>query len=177
MTGQPGKKITRREAITLATGAVAAIALGGPAGAAASAVGIEAAPVVIEPASVSVDPDVMRTYMVMANRLRGRLRVLREAYDEARAQYRATGDGALIDRVRMRARNEFGFHLAYEAVTERDCATFREAGAFLTQLEREFPQVPWEAGMKPRYAKLCDWAEAGGQFAFMETQHLARGSV
>lgn len=166
MTGQPGKKITRRGAITLTTGAVAAVALGGPAGAAVSAVSPE-------PASISVDPypaDVMRTYAVMANRLRGRLRLLREAYDEACAQYRATGDGAPIDRVRMRARNEFGFHLGFEAVTERDRATFKEAGTFLAQLEREFPQVPWDAGMKPRYAKLRGWAEAGGQLAFMEAQ-------
>lgn len=173
MTGQPGKKITRRAAITLTTGALAAVALGGPGGAAVSAVGIEPAPGSID----AVPPEVRRTYAVMANRLRGRLRVLREAYDEAGALYRATGDGAPIDRVRMRARNEFGFHLGFEAVTERDRATFREVGAFLLQLEREFPQVPWDAGMKPRYAKLRGWAEAGGQFAFMETQHLARGSV
>lgn len=166
MSGQPGSKVTRREAIVITSRAVAAIALGGPAGAAVSAVGIEPAPALVEP----YPADVMRTYAVMANRLRGRLRLLREAYDEARAQYCATGDGAPIDRVRMRARNEFGFHLGFEAVTERDRATFREAGAFLAQLEREFPEVPWDAGMKPRYAKLRGWAEAGGQLAFMEVQ-------
>lgn len=173
MSGQPGKKITRREAITLTTGAVAAVALGGPAGAAVSAVGIEPAPGSID----AVPPEVRRTYVVMANRLRSRLRLLREAYDEASAQYRATGDGAPIDGVRMRARNEFGFHLGFEAVTERDRATFREAGAFLAQLGREFPEVPWDAGMKPRYAKLRGWAEAGGQLAFMEAQDRARGSA
>lgn len=166
MSGQPGKKITRREAITLATGAVAAFALGGPAGAGASAIGVEPTLAPID----AVPSDVMRTYAVMANRLRGRLRLLREAYDEASAQYRATGDGAPIDKVRMRARNEFGFHLGFEAVTERDRATFREAGAFLAQLEREFPELLWDAGMKPRYAKLRGWAEAGGQLAFMEAQ-------
>lgn len=171
MTGQSGKKITRRAAMALTTGAVAVLALGGQGGAAVSAVGTE-------PASVSVDPypaDVKRTYQVMANRLRGRLRLLREAYDEASAQYRATGDGTLIDKVRMRARNEFGFHLGFEAVTERDHATFREAGAFLAQLERGFPGVPWDAGMKRRYAKLRGWAEAGGQLAFRQAQRRAHG--
>lgn len=166
MTGQAGSKVTRREAIVITSGAVAAIALGGPAGAAVSAVGNEAAPTLVDP----YPADVMRTYAVMTNRLRGRLRLLREAYDEASAQHRATGDGALIDRVRMRARNEFGFHLGFEAVTERDRMTFREAGAFLAQLDREFPGVPWDAGTKRRYAKLRDWAEAGGQLAFMEVQ-------
>lgn len=166
MTGQPGSKVTRREAIALTTGAVAAVAFDGLNRTAVSAAGIEPAPTLVEP----YPADVMRTYAVMASRLRGRLRVLREAYDEAGALYRATGDGAPIDRARMRARNEFGFHLGFEAVTERDRATFREAGAFLAQLEREFPEVPWDAGMKPRYAKLRDWAEAGGQLAFMEAQ-------
>lgn len=166
MRGQPGSKVTRREAIALTTGAVAVVALGGPAGAGASAIGVEPTLAPID----AVPSDVMRTYQVMANRLRGRLRLLREAYDEASAQYRTTGDGAPIDKVRGRARNEFGLHLGFEAVTERDRATFREAGAFLAQLEREFPQVPWDAGMKPRYAKLRGWAEAGGQLAFMEAQ-------
>lgn len=169
MTGQPGKKVTRREAIVLGTGALAAVALVGPAGAAVSAVSPE-------PASVSVDPypaDAMRTYAVMANRLRGRLRLLREAYEEASAQYRATGDGAAIDKVRMRARNEFGFHLGFEAVTERDRSTFQEAGAFLAQLEREFTGVPWDAGTKRRYAKLRNWAEAGGQLAYMRAERQA----
>jgi len=173
MTGQPGKKVTRREAIVLGTGAVVAVALVGPARAAAGAVGMDSAPGPID----AVPSDVMRTYAVMANRLRGRLRLLREAYEEARAQYRATGDGALIDKVRMRARNEFGFHLGFEAVTERDRASFREAGAFLAQLEREFPQVAWDAGMKPRYAKLRGWAEAGGQLAYMRAQRQAHGSA
>lgn len=166
MTGQPGSNVTRREAIVITSGAGVAFALAGPAGAAVSAAGIEPALAPGEP----YPADVMRTYAVMANRLRGRLRLLREAYDEACAQYRATSDGAPIDRVRMRARNEFGFHLGFEAVTERDRATFREAGAFLAQLEREFPGVPWDAGTKPRYAKLRNWAEAGGQLAFMEAQ-------
>lgn len=171
MTEQPGKKVTRREAITLATGAVAAVALVGPARAAVSAVGMDTTPGPVAP----YPADVMRTYAVMANRLRGRLRLLREAYDEASAQYRATGDGALIDKVRMRARNEFGFHLGFEAVTERDRASFREAGAFLAQLEREFPGVPWDAGMKRRYAKLRGWAEAGGQGACMRAERQAHG--
>lgn len=152
--------LTRRDAMVL-TGSAAAVAMAAhvPVVAAADMVAFRHGP------DDAARREVERLWIRLAAQLRGRLRVLREEYEDASHHYLATGDGDQISHVRLRVRSRLGFHLGFGAVTDHCRATFREAGDFIARLEREFPEVEWDAGTRKRYAKLRAWATAGGQNA------------
>ncbi len=152
--------LTRRDAMVL-TGSAAAVAMAGhvPVVAAADIAAFRYSP------DDAARREAERLWIRLASQLRGRLRALREEYEDASRHYLATGDGDQIGHVRLRVRSRLGFHLGFGAVTDQCRATFREAGDFIAQLEREFPEVEWDEGTRKRFAALREWAYAGGQYA------------
>ncbi|MBL8884949.1 MAG: hypothetical protein JNL45_18060 [Hyphomicrobium sp.] len=66
-------------------------------------------------------------------------------------------------RLRREALRRLEQSLSHSARTEAERDLFREAGAFLSELEDEFIIVTWDRGAKARLAELREWAEAGGQ--------------
>lgn len=161
MTHVADKGLTRRQTVVMmGMTAVIATTAGSSLVSAASAAGIDTAQSPFDPDRIEAE----RLWIRLASQLRGRLRTLRDEYDDATRRYVATGDGWPISHVRLRARSRLGFHLGFSAVTDQCRATFREAGDFIARLEREFPEVEWDEGTRKRFATLRAWAEAGGQY-------------
>jgi len=143
--------VTRREALLLTTGAVAAAVLPALVVSGANAAAIP-------------KPNVHISYTLS---LRTTLRLLREHNGRAGEYYLATGDCEPLLAVRRIARDRFGFYLGLQAKDESERLLFLEAAAFIERLKNEFPQVQWDTGQRERFGKLHRWAQAGGQYRLL----------
>jgi len=94
----------------------------------------------------------------------------RAFYDRAVIWYLSRGDHGPIREARSLALGLMSFHLEQAARSEREQAAFSDAGAFLSRLAREFPEIDWPDGRRRRLARLMAWARAGGQHAGSETE-------
>lgn len=143
--------VTRRQAVAISASAAIVVAGGNV--------------IAVAPRSLDLDrADAEQQWIRLAVQLRARLRRLSDEYAEAVRHYLAAGDGWPIAHLRLRARSQLGFYLAFEAVTDQCRSTFRDAGDFIARLEYEFPDVEWDEGTRKRFATLRAWAEAGGQY-------------
>lgn len=132
-------KVTRRDFVV---GAVAASTM--PLGAAQSWAASDG----VQPLAIAIEQDLAE------------LHALRR---KARWAFVSADDIGEAMRLRREALRRLGQSLSHSARTEAERDLFREAGAFLSELEDEFIIVPWDRGARARLAELREWAEAGGQ--------------
>lgn len=120
-----------------------------------------------------VDPALETPLLPVSPQIVRNLRQVRERHASAVAEYLRTGDAEPLRLLRLFVSHRFAYSLGLQARSDEERALFREASVFLSQMELEFPEVPWCTGTKERYAVLRGWAEGGGQYELLRARNEA----
>ncbi|MDX2287912.1 MAG: hypothetical protein NW217_03715 [Hyphomicrobiaceae bacterium] len=109
------------------------------------------------------------------SRIEGDLKILQALRTKAYRAFVMEGRIGEIVHLRRETLRRLGYSLSFEAGTDEERQSFREAAAFLAKLENSAIWLPWNRRAWERCVQLRERAEAGGQLPWRKARqvHLA----